>query len=68
MNKNNITTLVRFGTVGAGNTLVDFVVFFLLTSLHIPYLSAQLFSYSAGVANIYIWNRTWTCQVKEKSA
>ncbi|MCI4127953.1 GtrA family protein [Bacillus haynesii] len=67
MNKNNITTLVRFGTVGAGNTLVDFVVFFLLTSLHIPYLSAQLFSYSAGVANSYIWNRTWTFQVKEKA-
>lgn len=51
MNKNNITTLVRFGTVGTGNTLVDFVVFFLLASLHIPYLAAQLFSYSAGVAN-----------------
>lgn len=31
MNKKNIPTLVRFGTVGAGNTLVDFVVFFLLT-------------------------------------
>ncbi|MCY7816220.1 GtrA family protein [Bacillus haynesii] len=67
MNKNNITTLVRFGTVGTGNTLVDFVVFFLLASLHIPYLAAQLFSYSAGVANSYIWNRTWTFQVKEKA-
>ena len=66
-NKNNITTLARFGTVGAGNTLIDFVVFFLLTSLHIPYLAAQLFSYSAGVANSYIWNRTWTFQVKEKA-
>lgn len=67
MNKKNIPTLVRFGTVGAGNTLVDFVVFFLLTSLHVPYLAAQLFSYSAGVANSYIWNRTWTFQVKEKA-
>ena len=65
-NKNNITTLARFGTVGAGNTLIDFVVFFLLTSLRVPYLAAQLFSYSAGVANSYIWNRTWTFQVKEK--
>ena len=67
MNKKNIPTLVRFGTVGAGNTLVDFVVFFLLTSLHVPYLAAQLFSDSAGVANSYIWNRTWTFQVKEKA-
>ncbi|WP_252606684.1 GtrA family protein [Bacillus paralicheniformis] len=67
MNKKNITTLARFGIVGAGNTLVDFAVFFLLTSLRVPYLAAQLFSYSAGAANSYIWNRTWTFQVKEKA-
>ncbi|MSN99538.1 hypothetical protein BHT95_11580 [Bacillus paralicheniformis] len=67
MNKKNITTLARFGIVGAGNTLVDFAVFFLLTSLRVSYLAAQLFSYSAGAANSYIWNRTWTFQVKEKA-
>lgn len=42
-------------------------MFFILTSLRVPYLAAQLFSYSAGVANSYIWNRTWTFQVKEKA-
>ncbi|MFN2747169.1 MULTISPECIES: GtrA family protein [Bacillus] len=67
MIKQKLVTLFRFGTVGVGNTLIDFGVFFLLTSLHVPYLIAQIFSYSAGVANSYIWNRTWTFQVKEKA-
>lgn len=62
-----LVILFRFGTVGVGNTLIDFGVFFLLTALHVPYLLAQVFSYSAGVANSYIWNRTWTFQVKEKA-
>ncbi|KKB73308.1 MULTISPECIES: GtrA family protein [Bacillus] len=64
--KKKLITLLRFGTVGIGNTLIDFGVFFLLTALNVPYLIAQVCSYTAGILNSYIWNRTWTFRVKEK--
>ncbi|MBB6284055.1 GtrA family protein [Geobacillus subterraneus] len=57
----------RFATVGVGNTMVDFVVFFLLTAAGVPAAAAQVVSYGAGVANSYVWNRRWTFQMKQKA-
>ncbi|WP_424162592.1 GtrA family protein [Bacillus amyloliquefaciens] len=67
MLKERIKTLGRFCTVGFGNTLIDFGVFFLLTACHVPYLPAQICSYSAGIINSYAWNRNWTFRVKRKA-
>ncbi|MCE0741284.1 GtrA family protein [Bacillus sp. G16] len=67
MLKEKIKTLGRFCTVGVGNTLIDFGVFFLLTACHVPYLPAQICSYSAGIINSYVWNRSWTFRVKRKA-
>ena len=52
---------VRFCITGGLNTLVDFIVFFLLTgSLNWPVISSQVISYSAGILNSYCINRRWT--------
>lgn len=67
MLKKQMTTLIRFCTVGVGNTLIDFCVFFLLTALQVPYLIAQVCSYTSGIANSYIWNRIWTFEVAKKA-
>ena len=53
-------------TVGATNTLVDFIVFWLLTHAGMNYMLSQVFSYSAGILNSYIWNSKWTFK-KERS-
>ncbi|MCL6585490.1 MAG: GtrA family protein [Anoxybacillus sp.] len=65
---NERMTLVRFAVVGIGNTLVDFGVFFLLASMGVPYVFSQVCSYSAGIMNSYLWNRTWTFQVRKKAS
>ncbi len=57
---NKVATIFRFAVVGVGNTFVDFGLFFLLVALGVPYMWAQMFGYSAGVINSYVWNRTWT--------
>ncbi len=57
---NKVVTIFRFAVVGVGNTFVDFGLFFLLVALGMPYMWAQMFGYSAGVINSYVWNRTWT--------
>ncbi|WP_054693451.1 GtrA family protein [Syntrophomonas palmitatica] len=59
---------LRFCTVGAGNTLVDLSLFFLLTLGPVPYLLAQVLAYSAGVVNSFIFNRYWTFRVKGRSS
>ncbi|MDQ0244134.1 putative flippase GtrA [Bacillus fengqiuensis] len=65
--KEKANILWRFCTVGVGNTLIDFGVFFLLTAGGIPYLFAQGCSYAAGMVNSYVWNRVWTFQVKKRA-
>jgi putative flippase GtrA len=61
---NSRTQLIRFGLVGACNTLIDFAVFFILTALMVPLALAQTGSYLAGVLNSYYMNRRWTFQTK----
>jgi putative flippase GtrA len=58
---------LRFCTVGVGNTVVDFTAFWLLNIGGVPYLLAQVLSYSAGVVNSFIFNRKWTFGVTSKA-
>ncbi len=58
---------VRFCITGGLNTLVDFIVFFLLTgSLKWPVIPSQVISYSAGILNSYCINRRWTFQTRNQ--
>ncbi|KEP25922.1 GtrA family protein [Bacillus zhangzhouensis] len=67
MTRKRIRTYAAFSIVGASNTLIDFMIFFLLTACFVPYFLAQCLSYSAGMMNSYFWNRKWTFQVKKKA-
>jgi putative flippase GtrA len=61
MFKPSFFTFVRFSLVGALNTLIDFLVFFLLNhGLGVFYLWAQIASYSCGVFNSFLFNKYWT--------
>lgn len=56
----SIGEFVKFALVGVLNTGIDVAVFFLLTWLGIPYVAAQVVSYSSGAANSYLLNKVWT--------
>lgn len=59
--------LVKFGITGVANTLVDYLVFTLLTALFgVNLYLAQVCSYSAGMLNSYLVNRSWTFRTKQK--
>jgi len=51
---------IKFVLVGLLNTGVDVAIFFLLTRSGVPYLGAQVVSYSCGAANSYLLNKVWT--------
>lgn len=57
----------KFALVGVSNTLVDYGVFALLAQLlGVNVYLSQVVSYSCGILNSYIWNRSWTFRSKER--
>lgn len=60
MNKDNLVQFIKFGLVGAMNTLVDFCVYQLLVYWGLHYAAAQCVSYSCGLLNSYLFNSRWT--------
>ena len=58
--KKTVGQFLKFTAVGVGNTLVDFVIFWLLTHAGMNYMLSQVISFSAGILNSYIWNSKWT--------
>lgn len=56
----SIGEFVKFALVGVLNTGIDVAAFFLLTWMGVPYVAAQVVSYSSGAANSYLLNKLWT--------
>lgn len=48
------------------NTLVDFIVFWVLSYLGVNEYLSQVASYSCGMLNSYIVNRSWTFKSKNR--
>ena len=53
--------MVKFALVGVVNTAVDVGLFWVLQAvLGVPYLIANVISYSAGTLNSFVLNKVWT--------
>lgn len=77
----DLRKFIKFGLIGVLNTLVDFVVFFLLNKFVIgngptlvllgvtvvagPFISNAI-SYVISNINSFVWNKFWTFQKKDK--
>jgi putative flippase GtrA len=58
---NERTRFLKFATVGAIGTVVDFSIYNLLNIVfHIQPVISQVFSFSLAVVNNFLWNRHWT--------
>jgi putative flippase GtrA len=58
--KEELIKFIKYSLTGVMNTAVDFGVFALLTWLGLGMYISQVISYSAGILNSYIVNRSWT--------
>ena len=62
-----LTQAVKFGSVGVLNTVVDAVLYFVLTrwlGFSAFKILAKGISYGVGVLNSFYWNKSWTFQSK----
>ena len=64
--KKLIEQILKFGIVGVIATLIDFVLFFLLTKLGINYLIANVIGFTVSVIFNYILSIKWVFDVKHK--
>ena len=65
MNLESLKKFIKFGITGVMNTLVDFVVYSLLTfGLSVNLYLAQVVGYSCGMVNSYVVDRRWTFRSK----
>jgi putative flippase GtrA len=58
--RNNIGTKLRFGTVGAANTAIDFGLLFILRSLGLPVISANIISTTVAFCFSFFANKKYT--------
>ena len=64
--KKTLIQLIKYGVIGAMNTLITAVSFYLLnTWLSVPYGPANIIGYVLGVINSFIWNRNWVFNNKK---
>ena len=57
----------RFLLVGAGNTVLSFVVYRLLLVPGTPYALAAPLAFAAGAVNGYVFNRRWTFAARDSA-
>lgn len=57
--------LLKYGVIGVLNTLITFVVFYLLnTKMGLSYGISNVVGYIFGVINSFLWNRNWVFNTK----
>ena len=60
-----VRQFVKYGIVGASNTVITFVVYSVLVTLGVPYTIALLLGYAVGSLNSYFLNRHWTFRARD---
>ncbi|HEX7055655.1 MAG TPA: GtrA family protein [Bacilli bacterium] len=62
----SLKRFIKFNVVGILNTLVDFALFFLLNKLGVTPGVAQACSYTGGLVNSFLLNKSWTFKHNEQ--
>ena len=55
-----IKTWMKFALVGLSGTVVNMVMYFMLTKSGCYYLLAAIYSFIGAVVNNFLWNMLWT--------
>jgi putative flippase GtrA len=62
-----VRQFVKYGIVGASNTVITFAIYSLAVVLGLQYLVALIVGYLAGSLNSYVFNRRWTFDASHRS-
>lgn len=65
---NEFISLIKFGIVGVSNTLVNWIIFFILNHIGVYYITANVIAYLIATANSYFWNSKWVFKFKKEES
>lgn len=65
--KNNLKQFIKFGIVGVFNTCNSLIIYYILLSLNIYYLIANIIAYFASTFISYFINKFWVFKEKKKT-
>ena len=54
-----LISIIKFGIIGISNTLINWIIFFLLNLVEVNYILANIIAYSLATINSYIWKSKW---------
>lgn len=54
-----LKSIIKFGSVGIINTLINWTIFFILNLIGVDYIFANICAYSIATINSYILNSKW---------
>jgi putative flippase GtrA len=63
-----VARFVRFGVVGASNTVLTLVAYEVLTRVGVAATAASGLGFAVGAANGYVLNRSWTFRARGGAA
>lgn len=63
-----VIRFIKFAMVGVINTLVNWIIFFILNALGMYYILANIIAYILGTVNSYLWNTLWVFKYKDKAS
>ena len=63
-----VIRFIKFGMVGVINTLVNWIILFILNALGMYYILANIIAYILGTVNSYLWNTLWVFKYKDKAS
>ena len=64
----DIVRFIKFGMVGVLNTLVNWIIFFILNTLGMYYIFSNIIAYSISTIHSYLWNTLWVFKYKDKAS
>ena len=66
--KQTTIQLIKYGIIGASNTLITLAVFYIVNTVFgLSYAIANVLGYVLGLVNSFIWNRNWVFKTHNSS-
>ena len=61
---NKLLQYIKFGGIGISNTIISYIVYFLLVFWGFHYLFASILGFFASIVNAYFWNNKYVFKEK----
>ena len=63
--KETVVQFIKFGFVGAANTIISYITYTLLVYIGVPYIAASIIAYIVSTLNAFFWNNSFVFKKQE---